>query len=502
MTQRSLGGTSRPSQMSFNSAASSVPGPHALPVLGASVELVRFLIDPLAFVGRLFQDYGPIAALVVGSPTRLVSTEPGVPCTLFLHGPELNRALLTNHADFYKCALTGPLYPREPTSPRTRPLTRMLTGLFHVNEQAHREQRRLLMPAFHRSRIESYKDEMVAVTEDLLREYRPGTLRDIRPDMMRVTLRIATTTLFGADLGEVGLKLGHDLESWSASLRGAAVVPFDLPGLPYRRWLDLTHEIDTRMVEIIREKRKNPGAGRDMLSMLIEARDEDGGTLSEDDLIGHAEVIFAAGHETSSNALSWTLFLLAQHPRVLADLCDELTGTLHGDAPTFEQLAQLPLLDRVVKESLRLFPPAPLNHRIAARDSELGQYRIAKGTEILSSIYHTHRLAEQYPDPQAFRPERWLGKDPGPYAYNPFSAGPRMCIGATFAMFEIKVVLALLLQRFRLELAPNQRIDRYFGITLAPAGRVMMHVQRPGRAYARRAPVHGSVTTMVELTAN
>jgi cytochrome P450 len=296
--------------------------------------------------------------------------------------------------------------------------------------------------------------------------------------------------------------LGHDLESWSASLRGAAVAPFDLPGTPYRRWLDLTHAIDTRMVEVIRQKRKAPGTGRDMLSMLIEARDEDGGTLSEDDLIGHAEVIFAAGHETSSNALSWTLFLLAQHPRVLADLCDELAGTLHGAAPTFEQLAQLPLLDWVVKESLRLFPPAPLNHRITARDTELGQYRIAKGTEVLSSIYHTHRMAELYPDPLRFLPERWAGLDPGPYAYNPFSAGPRMCIGATFALFEIKVVLALLLQRFRLELAPNQRIDRYFGITLAPAGRVLMHVQRPGRAYARRAPVHGNVSAMVDLSAS
>ena len=479
-----------------------VPGPRALPVLGGSAEIVRFLLDPLEFVGRLFQEYGPIVALVVGSPTRLVSTEPGVPGTLFLHGPEWNRALLTNHVDFHKCALTGPLYPQAPITPRTRPLTRTLTGLFHFNEQAHREQRRLLMPAFHRSRIESYRDEMVAVVEGLLAEYRPGTLRDIRPDMMHVTLRIATATLFGTDLGEVGLQLGRDLESWSATLRGAAIFPFDLPGTPYRRWLDLSHAIDARMLEVIRDKRADPGVGRDMLSMLIEARDEHGGPLSEDDLIGHAEVIFAAGHETSSNALSWTLFLLAQHPRVLSDLCDELLGTLRGDAPTFEQLVQLPLLDRVVKESLRLFPPAPLNHRVTARDTELGQYRIPKGTEILSSIYHTHRMPELYPDPLCFRPERWVGLDPGPYGYNPFSAGPRMCIGAAFAMFEIKVVLSMLLQRFRLELAPNQRIDRYFGITLAPAGRVMMHVQRPGRAFARRAPVHGNVRGMVDLGAS
>jgi cytochrome P450 len=191
--------------------------------------------------------------------------------------------------------------------------------------------------------------------------------------------------------------------------------------------------------------------------------------------------------------------LLAQHPRVLGDLCDELSGKLHGEPPNFEDLPDLPLLDYVVKESLRLFPPAPLNHRITARDSELGDYRIPAGSEVLSSIYHTHRVPDLYSEPLRFWPERWATLDPGPYAYNPFSAGPRMCIGATFALFEIKVVLSLLLQRFRLELVPNQRIDRYFGITLAPTPRVLMKIQRTDRAFARRAPVHGNVHGMVSL---
>ena len=484
------------------SASLKVPGPSALPLLGPIAELLRFVLDPISHVGALFEKYGPIAQLVVGSPTRIVSTERNVPGTVFLFGPEYNRALLTNHADFHKCALTGPLYPSEPLSPRTRPLTRMLTGLFHANEADHRTQRRLLMPAFHRTRIESYRDEMVAVTDALLGDFRPGTTRDIRPDMMHVTLRIATATLFGADLGELGLQIGHDLESWGATLRGANIVPFDLPLTPYRHWLDLSSNIDRRMLEVIRRKREQGGGGRDMLSMLIEARDEGGAGLSEDELIGHAGVIFAAGHETSSNALSWTLFLLAQHPQILADLCDELAGKLRGGAPTFEDLAELPLLDRVVKESLRLFPPAPLNHRITARDAELGPYRIPAGTEVLSSIYHTHRMPELYPEPLRFHPDRWQGFEPGPYAYNPFSAGPRMCIGATFAWFEIKIVLAMLLQRFRLELIPNQRIDRYFGITLAPSPRVLMRVHRTDRAYARAAPVHGNVHQMLDLSAS
>src|SRR5450432_3308226 len=484
------------------SASLTVPGPRALPVLGATVEVLRFLFDPIAVVGRLFREHGPIAALVVGSPTRVVSTEANVPGTVFLYGPELMRALLTNHSDFHKCGLVGPLQPVEPISPRKRPITRMLTGLFHVNAGEHRQQRRLLMPAFHRSRIESYRDEMVATTEALLAKYRPGTIRDIRPDMMEVTLRIATTTLFGSDLGELGLSIGRDLEEWSAVFRGAAILPLDLPGLPYRRWLDLSHAIDRGIHQVIEAKRSNAGAGQVMLSMLLEARDEDGSKLSEDELVGHAGVIFAAGHETSSNALSWTLFLLAQHPQVMADLCDELTSKLHGAAPSFESLHELTLLDQVVKESLRIFPPAPMNHRITARDSELAGYRIPAGTEIFSSIYHTHRMPELYPDPLSFKPERWAGLDPGPYAFNPFSAGPRMCIGATFALFEIKIVLALLLQRFRFELVPKQRINRQFNITLAPAPRVMMRIEQTGRAYASAAAVRGNVHDMVRLEAS
>jgi cytochrome P450 len=479
-----------------------VPGPRALPLLGAAAELARFLIDPIFAVGRLFREHGPIAALVVGARTHVVSTEPNPPGTVFLHGPELMRALLTNHTDFHKCGLPGPLYPREPVSARKKPITRMLTGLFHVNEAEHKQQRRLLMPAFHRSRIESYREEMVASAEALLAKYQPGTIRDIRPDMMAVTLRIATTTLFGADLGEQGLSIGRDLEEWAAIFRGAAIFPVDLPGTPYRRWLNLSHAIDAGIHQVIEAKRPNAHSGRDMLSMLIEARDEDGAKLSEDELVGHAGVIFGAGHETSSNALSWTLFLLTQHPRVMAELCEELSGKLRGEAPSFQDLHELTLLDQVVKESLRIFPPAPLNHRITARDSELGDYHIPAGTEVLASIYHTHRIPELYPDPLGFRPERWAGFDPGPYAFNPFSAGPRMCIGATFALFEIKIVLALLLQRFRFELVPNQRIDRQFNITLAPTPRVLMRVQRTGRAYASAAKVSGNVHDMLRLPSN
>lgn len=483
--------------------ALAIPGPAPLPILGGAGRLLSFVIDPLRYAGELFARYGQIAVLVRGRPTRVVSTERDVPGTVFLYGPELNRQLLTGHDEFHKCALTGPLYPGEPTNERRQPLLRTMTGLFHVNQQEHRQHRRLLMPAFHKTRIETYRDAMVEIVESVLSTIKVGEVRDICPDMMELTLRVATKTLFGADLGEQGVAVGRDLHRWLRLFRMGAALPWDLPFTPYRRWLDLTRSIDQKMVQILADRRASGVLGDDMLSMLIHARDEEGGRLSEDELIGHAGVIFAAGHETSSNALAWTLLLLSQHPKIARDLYDELHGVLQGDAPRLDQLAALPLLDRVVKESLRVLPPAPFNHRIVAADTELGGYVLPRNTEILSSIYHTQRMPEYFAEPSRFHPDRWLTEDPGTYVYNPFSAGPRMCIGATFAQMEIKIVLAILLQRYRFELVPNSRVDRYMSITMAPRPGIRMRIHQQDGAFEQSArSLRGNVREMVSFDTN
>ena len=471
-----------------------------MPLLGPLGNVAQFVKNPLGYVGRLFASYGPIAALVQGKPTRLVSTEQNVPGTVFVLGPELNRTLFSNHDLFHKCALSGPLYPRDPSRERTRPLTRLLTGLFHVNGEEHRRQRRLIMPAFHKSRVDRYRDDMVAIAETVLDQFAVGQVRDLRPDLMELTLRIATKTLFGADLGQAGVEIGRGLQLWLRLFRPSAVLPLDVPGLPYRRWLELSRSLDERMRRLIADKRQSGTDGGDVLSMLLQARDEGGDELTEDELIGHAGVIFAAGHETSSNALCWTLLLLSQHPAAASAVAAELREVLGGAPPCVDQLPELPELDRVIRESLRLFPPAPLNHRLAASDCELGGYRLRAGTEVISSIYHTHRLPEIYADPQRFRPERWQGFEPGPYAFSPFSAGPRACIGASFAMMEMKIVLAMLLQRFRLELAPGCRIDPAITITMSPKyGLPMILHPADGRFHDNRRGLRGKVCAMVDL---
>ncbi|MFZ5891692.1 MAG: cytochrome P450 [Myxococcota bacterium] len=481
----------------------SVPGPKPTRLLGTNGNLLSFVIDPLRYVSDLFDRYGRMAVLVRGPSRRLVSTERGVPGTVFLYGPELNRELLTGHEEFHKCALSGPLYPSEPISERKQPLTRMLTGLFHVNGQAHRQHRRLLMPAFHKSRIETYRDAMVEITESVIENFQPGTERDICPDMMELTLRVATKTLFGADLGEAGVSVGRDLHHWLNLFRLSAALPWDGPLIPYRRWLNLSRSIDEKLVRILAERRKTGVHGNDMLSMLMEARDEGGARLSEDELIGHAGVIFAAGHETSSNALAWTLLLLSQHPRILRDLHDELSGLLRGDAPRVDQLQSLPLLDNVVKESLRILPPVPFNHRVVGVDTELGGHLLPRNTEVISSIYHTQRIPDLFQNPAHFLPDRWNTIEPGPYAYNPFSTGPRMCIGATFALMEIKIVLAIILQRFRFELVPKSRINRFLSITMSPRPGVRMRIHRQDGAFEKNSrSLRGNVREMVTFADN
>ncbi len=480
----------------------SAPGPGPMWGLGVRGNALRWIRDPIGYAGRLFARYGNVASIVRG-PLRIVNPGPtpaiplleaargaGVVC---VNGAELNRQVLTDHERYHTIALPGRLYPTRGTpSGRERPVTRTMTGLFHVNGGEHRKHRRLLMPAFAKTRIDAYRDDMVRITGEVLAQYRPGETRDVHADMTELTLRVATKTLFGEDEGARGAELARMMQRWLVTMMSPGMlVRYDVRPLAYWRFLNLTREIDEGTAAILRDRRGR-GEGADMLSMLLAARDEDGSALDEDDLVGHTGVIFAAGHETSTNALAWTLLLLSQHPRVLRELDDEL-ACLRGAPPAVEDLARLTLLDAVVKESMRLLPPVPLHPRIVAKDSELGGHHLPAGSEVFLSIFHMHHDPDVFPDPETFSPRRWERAKPTVYEYNPFSAGPRMCIGASFAMMEIKVVLAMLLSRFRLELPAGSRVDPRVAITMAPRGGLRMTVRAGGGAPARAEGFGGEV---------
>jgi cytochrome P450 len=220
--------------------------------------------------------------------------------------------------------------------------------------------------------------------------------------------------------------------------------------------------------------------------------------LEPSDLVGQITLLFGASHETTALALTWTLFLLSQHPEVASELADELDAELHGDPMQPDQASRLPLLDRVLRESLRLFPPVPYTIRTATRESALGDATVARGDKVICSHYFTHHMPELYAEPERFLPQRWESLQPDPAAYLPFSMSPRICIGQNFATAVIKGVLTTLLPRVRLAPPRGARIERAVRVTLGPSGGMAMRVLAPERGFAVE-PVTGSVREMVVL---
>ncbi len=480
-----------------------IPAPFSLPIVGRLSSTIEYIKDSIGYSERLFKKYGSIVAIARGKGTNISSADPNCPGTVIVYGGEIVRQVTTQHHIYHKSPLTGSLYRLRDRSKRTQPLKRFAVGLFGLNDEAHLQTRKLMMPAFHGKSLESYRDDMVAITRSELEKLSFNQPCEIRELTKRLTLRVATKTLFGEDMGNEKRSTGELLNDILVLLAspGTSLLPLDIFGLPFHQLLNVLIEYEERMKEIIAHKRAEGLNHLDMLSMLVRARDEESGLqLSEDELIAHTGVIFGAGHETTADALTWILFLLSQHPQVTADLVDELDNVLHGEAPTVSQLSQLPLLERVIKEGMRVLPSVPWNWRVTSQATELNGYTLPAGTEVFVSIYHTHRVPEIYPNPQTFNPSRWENFHPSAYEYSPFSAGPRICIGASFAMMEMKIILAILLQQIRLEYIPQHQIDRSGLITIKPKQGIPMMVYQQDRQFDRGVGgVRGNVREMVNL---
>lgn len=475
-----------------------------MPLLGRFGSIYQFGLDSVGRAAELFRRYGRLVALVRGGRTNLL-TPGGSPGTILAYGPQLIRAITTDTEVFQRRTLVGRLYPTEENpSPRRARLRRFGAGLFAVNGPEHRRMRRLMMPAFGKPAMQGYHKTMVGIARDVVSRWTPGQVIDVSFEMQEITKRIATTTLFGEDIGSEGARTGQLIQE---SLRLLArpmtrLIPVDRPLLPYRKFLDLLEQIEDRVGEIINRKRVVPGRW-DVLTALMDSVDpETGKSLNNEEILSHTGLLFAAGHETTANALTWTLLVLSQHPTTLADLLDEVQAICRGGDPSIEMLDQMVLLNRVVTEVLRLIPPAPWNARVTACETALDGHDLPAGTEVLLSIYQTHHMPEIYERPEAFLPGRWERREPQTTQYCPFGSGPRMCIGTTFAMLEIRLVLAQILQRWRLEPIAGQRVDRCGHIVLAPRQGWRMIVRRQDRAFARGVGgIRGNIRQMVEIPA-
>lgn len=357
-------------------------------------------------------------------------------------------------------------------------------GLLLSEGAFHKRQRKLAQPAFHHQRIANYADVMVAYTERMLADWQQGDQRDMHHEMMKLTMEIVAKTLFDADVSQeadsIGEAITTAIELASARMSRPLALPLWIPTPTNRRTRQAVAVVDARIQQIIAQRRAHPADQGDLLSMLLLAKDEETGAYMNDQQVrDEAMTLFIAGHETTANALAWTLYLLAQHPDVSAKLVAELDTVLAGRSATMQDLRQLTYTDQVVKESMRLYPPAWIFARLAIEDVTLGGYPVEKGSVVMVSSYALHRDPRYWAAPETFDPDHfapgWEERVPR-YAYIPFGGGPRVCIGNSFAMMEAVLCLATIMQRCRLSLIPGQQITPEPLITLRPDPGIDMRV--------------------------
>ena len=467
------------------------------------VDFGEFSRDLLHGIRRLHELHGPIAAI-----------EEAGQRVVFLFSPELNQQVLSDnerfHARFF--AVRGP----------KRSAQRRLTcGLLAMNGEQHRRNRRIVKEPFGLRAISTYGETIVRLTDELLNSWKPGDVVDMAEEMRQYMLRVTSTLLFGLDDPELAYRLGDMIARWvglNHEVGIGALVPNERFSNQYEELLTFAEELEAEIMSMIRRRRASDKQGRDVLSILVRMHDEEGG-LSDEELVGQAAVLFAAAHMTTAHSLSWTMVLLAQHPSVMRALWDEFrslpagqgegpsnkaVGDAIGPPPTsadgsLPKGAELSLLDRVIKESMRLLPASAYSQRINNEAVQLGPLYLSRGTGIVFSPLVTHRLPGLYPQPDRFLPDRWLTLRPSPYAFHPFGAGPRLCIGGPLATAIIRIALEKILRRFRLAIVPGADISAHVESTmLFPTHGVPMQIHAADGNFTA-SPVAGNIHELVDL---
>lgn len=449
------------------------PGPRGSFLVGNSLEYMR---DTLGFVERAKRDYGDVVSLRLGHFR-----------TLLVSHPQYIESILRSHADnFHKDRMTRWLIPL------------VGEGLL-TSEDAHwRRQRKLAQPSFQHQQIQRYGAVMVEDTERMLEAWREGEVRDPHRDFSRLTLIITARTLFDtevtADAEAVGESLAVVMNHFMSPVRWIPLAD-RLPFPSSRRYWAAIRRIDEIVYRLIRVRREgSPGSG-DLISRLLAARDDEGKGMTDRQLRDEVVTLLLAGNETTALALFYIVYLLDRNPETQDRLSAELDAVLGGRAPTAADVPKLRYTEWVVREAMRLYPPAWGIAREALNDCEIGGYDVPRGTQLFLTQWLVHRDPRWFEDPEVFRPERWdndLIKRLPRCAYFPFGDGPRVCIGNHFAMMEAVLVLATIARRYRLRLEPGQILELMPSITLRPRHGLQMRVERQDRP-TRMAPAHGEV---------
>lgn len=433
------------------------PGPKNYLLVSNTIEFAR---NPLEFLSRCARQYGDVVKLQL----------------------PFGRTYLLNHPDDVEFMLTTS--NRNFKKGKAFEASRLVLGNGLVTSEGDfwLRQRRLMQPAFHRERIKTYAEVMVDYTTKMLDQWQDGQIHNLEEDMQKLTLQIVNRLLFGLELSgdkaaEVSGKVEHAFKEIQDRLVNPLHLPESVPTPGNRRYLNTIRELDRVIFEIIEQRRANPGQKDDLLAILLEAQDEDGRQMTDQQLRDELLTLFIAGHETTALAMTWAFYLLSQHPEVETRLLDELNQVLQGRTPQMADLPRLPYTELVIKETLRLYSPAQFLFREALTDCEIGGYPVPAGTQLIAASWVLHRDPRFYDQPDEFRPERWeseKAKNLPKYAYAPFGGGPRLCIGNTFALTEAALLLATIAQRYRLSLKTTKPVIPQVQATLHPKYPLLM----------------------------
>jgi cytochrome P450 len=354
-------------------------------------------------------------------------------------------------------------------------------GLLTSEREVHTRQRRLIAPAFAHKRISSYASIMAERSERFASSLVAGRVLDMSEAILALTLEIVGKTLFDAEVGSSADEVGHAvtvaMQCVMSQLSSLVPIPPFVPTPTNLRNRRAVAQLDAILYRIIRERRAAGDDRGDLLSMLLATRDEAGGSMTDEQIRDEAMTLFLAGHETTANALSWALYLLAKNPDARARVEAEVDAL--GRMPSYDDLEKLPWTLAVLKETMRLYPPAYILARRCVEDVVIGRYLVKKHTIVLVNVLGIHRRADLFPRPESFEPERFMGdaeKALPRCGYMPFGAGPRICIGNHFALMEGHVVLASLARHLRLDLVDSTPVATEPLVTLRPRGGVRMRV--------------------------
>jgi len=427
-----------------------------------AIRVYNFTRDPLAFVADRFRRYGDI---------------------YFAPSPDGDRYAI-RHPDHIRQVLIDDAASYHRKNPGFRLLREVLgNGLINLDGATWRRHRRMIQPSFSPSRLARYAEAMEDEAFRVAERWRDGDRFDVSQEMMALTLRVVSRTLFSHDSSGDTDRVRRLMTAWTQTFAGSNMLPTWMTSPARRRARRAVDELDELVYGLIdeRQSRGDVEGPPDLLQALVTAVDDDGSQLSRNDIRDELMTFYLAGHETTSHALTWTWYLLSKHPHVEAELHAELDSVLTEDRVRFEDLERLEYTEQVISESMRLYPPAYVMARRARQDTKIGDWPIPAGTDVSVWTYMTHHDARWHPDPERFDPDRFSPERRAAMpklSYLPFGAGARTCIGKRFALVEAKIIIATLARRHRLRLSPNRCIETRPRITLAPKEAVAMRASR------------------------